>query len=125
MSKTILAWLLAAVLLAVAFGGVASAGHSTIAMNQRTAALQMGGQVTFAVSTSRTDRPWVSVACYQSRALVYKQYHGMFAGYYTDPVFTLGPTPSWTSGGASCVGTLLYFSNGREHTLATTSFTVP
>jgi len=125
MTKTISAWLLAAMLLAVALSGSASAGQSTIAMNQRTQAPQLGSEVTFTVSTSRTDRPWVSVACYQSRVLVYKQYHGVFAGYYTDPVFTLGPTTNWTSGGASCVGTLLYFSNGREHSLATTSFNVP
>jgi len=125
--KTIWAWTLAAILLAVAFAGTASAGNSTITLNpQRTAsALQLGSQVTFSISTNRTDQPWVSVACYQARMLVYKQYHGMFAGYYTDAVFTLGPTPSWTSGGASCVGTLLYFSNGREHSLATTSFSVP
>lgn len=125
MSKTISAWLLAAMLLAVALSGSASAGQSTIVMNQRTQALALGSQVTFTVSTARTDQPWVSVACYQSRVLVYKQYHGLFAGYYTDAVFTLGPTMSWTGGGASCVGTLLYFSNGREHSLATTSFTVP
>ncbi len=128
MTKTISAWLLAAMLLAVAFAGTASAGNSTITLNpQRTAssALQLGSQVTFSVATNRTDRPWVSVACYQSRVLVYKQYHGMFAGYYTDPVFTLGPTTNWTSGGANCVGTLLYFANGREHSLATTSFSVP
>ena len=109
-------------LLAVALSGSASAGQSTIALNQRTQALQLGSQVTFAVSTARTDHPWVSVACFQSGRLVYKQYHGLFAGYYTDPVFTLGPTPNWTGGSASCVGTLLYFANGREHSLATTSF---
>jgi len=122
MSKTISAWLLAAMLLAVALSGSASAGQSTITMNQRGQALELGSQVTFAVSTARTDHPWVSVACFQSGRLVYKQYHGLFAGYYTDPVFTLGPTPNWTGGSASCVGTLLYFANGREHSLATTSF---
>lgn len=122
MSKTISAWLLAAMLLAVALSGSASAGQSTITMNQRTQALELGSEVTFAVSTSRTAQPWVSVACFQSGRLVYKQYHGLFAGYYTAPVFTLGPTPNWTGGPASCVGTLLYFSNGREHSLATTSF---
>ena len=127
MTKTIWAWGLAAILLAVALAGTASAGSSSIALNpQRTAsALQVGSQVTFSVATNRTDRPWVSVACYQSRVLVYKQYHGMFASYSLDPVFTLGPTTKWTSGGANCTSTLLYFdSNGREHSLATTSFDV-
>lgn len=127
MKKTIWALGIGALLLAVALATTASAGNSSITLNpQRTAsALGVGSQVTFSISQNRTAQPWVSVECYQSRVLVYKQYHGMFAGYYTDAVFTLGPTPSWTSGGASCVGTLLYFSNGREHSLATTSFSVP
>ena len=125
MRKTIWALGLGALLLAFALASTASAGNSSITLNpQRASALQVGSQVTFTIATSRTSQPWVSVACYQSRALVYKQYHGMFAGYYTDAVFTLGPTTNWTSGGASCVATLLYFSNGREHSLATTSFNV-
>jgi len=126
--KTIWALGLGALLLAVALVSTASAGNSSITLNpQRTAAsaLGIGSQVTFSISQNRTAHPWVSVACYQSRVLVYKQYHGMFAGYYTDAVFTLGPTPSWTGGGANCTGTLLYFANGREHSLATTSFSVP
>ena len=123
MSKAVTAMILAASLLAVVFAGSASAGNSTITLNQLTQDLHMGSQVTFTVATTRTDRPWVSVACFQSGRLVYKQYQGMFAGYYTAPVLTLGPTPLWTSGGATCTGTLLFFdSQGRERPLATTSF---
>lgn len=123
--KALPAWLLAAALLVVAFANGAAAGTSSISLNQLSQALHMGSQVTFTVATTRTDMPWVTVSCFQADRLVYQQTHGLFPSYYTDPVFTLGPTMVWTSGGASCTGNLFYFDRqGRARPLATAAFSV-
>ena len=84
-----------------------------------------GEQVMFDVSTSRTDFPWVQNLCWQDGRLVYEQWHGLWSGYYRDPIFTLGPTPSWGGGGATCEGRLVRQANGGQmQTLATTSYQV-
>lgn len=36
----------------------------------------------------------------------------------------LGPTPSWSEGGASCVLALVFFDNGIQRTIATDTFEV-
>ena len=84
-----------------------------------------GGDITFDVATSQTDRPFVNVRCYQGDSFVYDAWHGFFDGYYTDPVFTLDSS-YWPGGAASCTARLVdWAGNGaRERTLATTSFAV-
>ena len=84
-----------------------------------------GEQVTFDVSTSRTDFPWVQNLCWQDGRLVYEQWHGLWSGYYRDPIFTLGPTPSWDGGAATCEGRLVRQANGGAmQTLAKTTYQV-
>jgi hypothetical protein len=83
-----------------------------------------GDQVTFAVSTSRTEYPWVQNRCWQGGKLVLEQWHGFFAGYQFGQVFTLGPTPSWSGGDATCAARLVRKASGRYQTLATTSYSV-
>jgi len=84
-----------------------------------------GGQVTFDVSTTATDQPWVNLSCYQNGVWVSGQWQGFFPGYTWGQEFTLGPTPSWQGGDADCTARLVKFgSNGKETTLATTSFHV-
>ena len=84
-----------------------------------------GEQVTFDVSTSRTDWPWVQNLCWQDGRVVYEQWHGFWNGYYRDPIFTLGPTPSWSGGTANCEGRLIRQANGGQmQTLATTTYQV-
>ena len=83
-----------------------------------------GDEVTFAVSTSRTEYPWVQNRCWQGDKLVYEQWHGFFAGYQFGRVFTLGPTPSWSGGDATCTARLVKKASGRYQTLATTSYSV-
>lgn len=100
-------------------GGNGNGNHATITLDQ--ADLHFGDQVTFTVSTS-AERPWVKVQCYQAGERVYFQAHGMFEEYGFDPVFTLGPTPMWMSGGADCVADLFKSSDGRV--LASTEFDV-
>ena len=84
---------------------------------------QFGDQVTFTISAS-FDNPWVRARCYVSGALVYEQWHGMYEGYRFEPVFTLGPTPSWPGGGANCVADLIERSNNKTTVRASTSFDV-
>jgi hypothetical protein len=82
-------------------------------------------QVTFTVSTSRTPYPWVQNRCWQNGSLVYEEWHGFWTGYYRDPIFTLGPTPSWDGGSAECEGRLLrQSSGGNMQTLANTTYQV-
>lgn len=88
-------------------------------------ALKYGSNVWFTVQTSETSWPWVDAKCFQSGKLVYEQWHGEYAGYYTDPMFTLGPTELWTGGAASCTADLVAFDNaGNARVLATTAFDV-
>jgi hypothetical protein len=83
-----------------------------------------GGDITFDVATTQTERPFVNVRCYQGPTFVYDAWHGFFAGYYTDAVFTLASS-YWSGGSANCTARLVDFGNGgRERTLATTSFAV-
>ncbi len=83
-----------------------------------------GGDVTFKVSTTQSERPFVNVRCYQDDAFVYDGWHGFFDGYYTEPVFTLASS-NWTSGAATCTARLVdWGKSGRDRTLATMSFNV-
>jgi hypothetical protein len=86
-----------------------------------------GQKVTFTVWTNATDYPWVTVKCLQNGRLVYKQSNGIFPT-SLGQVFTLGPTPSWSGGGADCTATLedwdSYSRNGHISTLASMGFHV-
>jgi len=61
-------------------------------------------KVTFAVSTSATTEPWVTLKCYVGGTLVYNGSNGIFPT-SLNQVFTLGSN-SWTSGAASCTAYL-------------------
>lgn len=81
----------------------------------------------FASTTTATVNPgsdaWVRGRCYQGDSLVYEQYVRVDAN--NQAVLTLGPTPSWLGGSASCTGEELEFGrNARWRVLATTTFNV-
>lgn len=82
-----------------------------------------GGQITFDVSTTETDRPFVNVRCHQGAAFVYDGWHGFFDAYVPEATYTLSSL-SWTGGGADCVARLVAWRNGRERVLTTSSFRV-
>ena len=74
--------------------------------------------VTFTVATTATDKPYVSLRCYQGSAFVYDGWAGFFAGAWFGQTFTLS-SETWLSGGADCTARLVMWgSNGRERTLA-------
>ncbi len=83
-----------------------------------------GEQVTFTIAVS-ADMPWVTASCYQDGQRVYRQTHGFFDSYRYGQWFTLGPTPSWSSGDADCTAEVGYYAkNGRWKSLASTTFQV-
>lgn len=81
--------------------------------------------ITFAVQTSSTTKPWVTVKCSQNGTLVYKESNGIFST-SLDQNFTLGPSTSWPSGAADCTATLenwdSYSKNGSITVLTSTTF---
>jgi hypothetical protein len=84
-----------------------------------------GDQVTFDVSTTATDRPFVNLRCYQDGAWVYDGWRGFFEDYNREPIYTLSAPGYWEGGGADCTARLIEFDrNGRERTLATMDFQV-
>jgi hypothetical protein len=126
---------IATIVLALAAGGTALAGKPTSSLSlvmvgsdgarvAATAEPTWGSRITFDVSTTQTDRPFVNVRCYQAGQFVYDGWHGFFASYRLDPTFTLAST-YWTSGPADCTARLIDFGqNGRERELAAMGFHV-
>lgn len=83
-----------------------------------------GDQIHFAVSTTKTDYPWVRVTCFQGGELVYSQSHGIYESYDFEQTFTLGPTGRWTGGDASCNADLIQWVNGDARTITSLAFGV-
>jgi hypothetical protein len=113
---------------APALGGRGNSNISLVMLSSSAEATSsapyIGDQVTFQISTAATDQPWVNISCYRDGAWVYGQGHGFFAGYQFGQVFTLGPTQAWQAGAAECTASLVMWHNGRDKTLASTSFHV-
>jgi hypothetical protein len=81
-------------------------------------------EVTFNVSTTATDKPYVLLNCYQSGTWVSTGTGGFFASSPWPPNFTLS-SAGWTSGAGDCTATLyMVGSNGRTQNLASMSFHV-
>ena len=83
------------------------------------------GRVTFNVSTTATDRPFVGLRCWQGTNFVYDGYVGYFPGAMFDPWFTLD-SESWADGAsASCTARLFYYDRrGNQNVLMQQSFPV-
>ncbi len=81
--------------------------------------------ITFDVSTTATAYPEVGLRCYQNSLLMYDGYVGYFATYMFNRWFALD-SGYWADGvSATCDARLFYNDKrGRQHVLATTSFTV-
>jgi hypothetical protein len=82
-----------------------------------------GSSVTFVISTTETQSPYVNLRCYQNGALVAEGWAGYFDGALGSESFGLY-SPQWTSGAADCTASLEMNSNGHWKELASTSFHV-
>jgi hypothetical protein len=107
-------------------GGGPSKGASSVSLvllDSTDGRAHWGDRVTFNVSTTATDRPFVGLRCYQGSSFVLDSYVGLFATYMYDPWVTLG-SPYWNPLlEASCTARLFYYDGrGNQKVLATTSF---
>ena len=75
-----------------------------------------GDTINFQVQTTETDRPQVSVTCYQNEDLV--------ASSMTWPNPTTLSSRAWQAGAAECVADLFYYSSPRNVVIATLSIPV-
>lgn len=82
-----------------------------------------GDEVTFEVSTTATDAPYVNLKCFQNGTLVGEAWEGFFDGALGDRTFTLW-SPQWSGGGAECTATLSKRTRHGWQQLASTSFHV-
>jgi hypothetical protein len=93
---------------------------STTALTSTTSAPHYGDAVTFNVSTTSTDVPFVNLRCYQNGALVA---NGSSA-FSTGDTFNL-TSGLWTGGAADCTANLYVFmTDVKTKVLASTSFHV-
>jgi hypothetical protein len=84
----------------------------------------VGDTISFNVSTTATDKPWVKLNCTEGGSWVYTSSAGFFAAYAWAPNFTLSST-MWSSGAADCTATLYKVgSNGKISNLASLGFPV-
>jgi hypothetical protein len=109
-------------------GGTTSGGSITWVMvtdNNQDGLPSFGDTVTFAVQTTATAYPYVTVKCTQNGTVVSQESNAMSAG-SLDEKFTLGPTSLWKGGAANCTATLenwdSYSKNDTTTVLASTSF---
>lgn len=110
-------------------GGGTTGGSGTISLkllDSPDGLAHFGNHATFTVSTTATTMPWVELKCYVGGTLVYDMSNGIFPT-SLNQIFTLGPTPLWSSGAADCTAYLQNLTGGRNGsatTLGTTSFHV-
>jgi hypothetical protein len=107
-------------------GGKPSSGGGTISLVllESTDGLAHHGQdVTFNVSTTATDRPFVALNCYQDGVWVYAASAGFFPDYPWSTNFTL--SNDWFTSAGDCSARLYMTKDGsRSTTLATLDFHV-
>jgi len=111
-------------------GGSTSGGGGTISLvllNSTDGLAHFGQKITFNVSTSATQYPWVTVRCSQNGVEVYNMSNAIFATSLNE-IFTLGPAPNWTGGDADCTARLenwdSYYKNGSITGITSMSFHV-
>ena len=108
-------------------GGGGTCTISVVLLNSTDGVPHYGQQVTFAVSTTATRYPYVTLKCSRAGGLVYEASKGIFPTSLRQ-TFTLGPTGNFTGGDADSTATLQnwdsYSKNGSITALASTTFHV-
>jgi len=106
-------------------GGGSTGGSGTLAMvmvnDWNTDGLpNWADWVSFTISTTATDQPWVNLKCYVNGYLVAEGWNGYFVGSLTGTTFGLY-SPQWSGGPAECTA---YLTNPQWQVLGSTSFHV-
>jgi hypothetical protein len=106
-------------------GGTTSASSiSLVVLNPPGGLAHWGGEVTFNVSTTATEQPFVNLLCYQNGVRVLNGWEGYFPGALnTSRNFGLS-SPAWQSGAAECTAWLDRDTKRGFQQLASTSFPV-
>jgi len=111
-------------------GGTTGSGGGSISLvllNSTDGLAHFGQRVTFNVSTSATQYPWVTLDCYVGGVLVGEASNGIFPTSLGE-TFVLGPSPLWPSGAADCTAWLQnwdsYSKRGTITNLTSMSFHV-
>jgi hypothetical protein len=111
-------------------GGGKPSGGGTISLGMVTdqnsdGLSNRGDEITFTVSTTATDRPFVGVRCYQGTNFVYDGYAGYFESALYSKNFTLS-NPYWAEGtAAGCTARLFYYDKrGGQHIITSLDFVV-
>jgi len=101
-------------------GGKSTGTLSPVVLDGADAVANHGERLTFDVTTSATDRPFVSLWCWQGTNGVYNKSIGIFESYLFDPWFTLDST-YWADGAeANCTARLYYYDKRGNQKLLTT-----
>ena len=126
-----MATILATVATGAAVAGKGGRGHnnsgggsiSLVLLDSTDGVAHHGQHVTFNVSTTATDRPFVALNCYQDGVWVYSASAGFFPDYPWSTVFTL--SNDWFTSAGDCKARLYMTKDGsRSTTLATLDFHV-
>ena len=104
-------------------GGGETGTIGIVLLNSTDGVPHYGQQVTFAVSTTATSYPYVTLKCTQNGGLVYEATKGIFPT-SLGQVFTLGPTGNWQGGDADCTASLEKRNSRGATTLASMTFHV-
>jgi hypothetical protein len=106
-------------------GGNTAGGTLKLVVLDGATEAHQGSRITFTVSTTATDRPFIIVKCWQGSTGVYNNIVGIFPTYMYDPWLTLDSS-YWTAGiSANCTATGFYYDRkGNQVTFATLNFTV-
>jgi hypothetical protein len=104
-------------------GGIAGAANAGRQTANLTVPDGVFGGTTDALANPGGDGTWVHATCMQGGQVAMTQWVRVDATNHATLV--LGPTPTWTSGGASCSAEEGYFAgNGRWRVQDTTTFSV-
>src|SRR5439155_20856240 len=108
-------------------GSGTTSGTSTISLvvlNSSDGLPHWSGKVTFNVSTTATDQPYVNLLCYQKGVLVAEGWAGYFEGALNSSRNFGLASGAWQGGEADCTAWLdMHTKRGWQH-LASTSFHV-
>jgi hypothetical protein len=100
--------------------GGGSATISLVLLNSSDGLAHYGQTVTFNISTTATDQPWVNLKCYRNGALLGEGWAGYFPASLSGRDFLLS-SPQWSGGAADCTA---YVTTPQWAVLGSTSFHV-